>query len=110
VADCKLASTENMAYVHGYGGRFLTVLPRTRAEDRIFPEALSRGRVRWRWVHDKYDDKGNLVDRYCVSEPSATSAEGYRLEWYHSTRKADLDALTRTRQLQRTLKDLAELQ
>src|SRR5205823_2275729 len=43
-------------------------------------------------------------------EPAATSVEGYRLEWYHSTRKAELDALARTRQLERTLKDLAELQ
>jgi transposase len=110
VADCKLASTENMAYVHGHGGRFLTVLPRTRSEDRIFRAALAGGRVHWRWVHDKYDEEGKLVDRYRVSEPAATSAEGYRLEWYHSTRKAELDALARTRQLERTLKDLAELQ
>jgi transposase len=110
VADCKLASTENMAYIHGQGGRFLTVLPRTRSEDRVFREALAQERVRWRWVHDKYDDDGKLVDRYRVSEPAATSAEGYRLEWYHSTRKADLDALFRVRQLERTLKDLAELQ
>jgi transposase len=110
VADCKLASTENMAYIHGHGGRFLTVLPRTRSEDRVFREALAEGQVRWRWVHDKYDDDGKLVDRYRVNEPLATSAEGYRLEWYHSTRKADLDALSRTRQLEQTLKDLAELQ
>ena len=27
VADCKLASTENMAYIHQRQGRFLTVLP-----------------------------------------------------------------------------------
>jgi len=94
----------------GHGGRFLTVLPRTRSEDRIFREALAGGQVRWRWVHDKYDEEGKLVDRYRVSEPAATSAEGYRLEWYHSTRKAELDALARTRQLERTLKDLAELQ
>jgi transposase len=110
VADCKLASTENMAYVHGHGGRFLTVLPRTRSEDRLFREALAGGRVRWRWVHDKYDDKGRLVDRYRVSEPPATSAEGYRLVWYHSSRKAELDALARARQLERTWEDLAELQ
>ena len=84
VADCKLASTENMAYVHGHGGRFLTVLPRTRSEDRTFREALAGGRVRWRWVHDKYDEEGKLVDRFRVSEPAATSVEGYRLEWYHS--------------------------
>jgi transposase len=110
VADCKLASTENMAYIHGHGGRFLTVLPRTRSENRLFHEALAQGRVRWQWVHDKYDDDGKLVDRYRVSVPSATSAEGYRLEWYHSTRKSDLDALYRARQVERTLKDLAELQ
>jgi transposase len=109
VADCKLASTENLAYVHGHGGRFLTVLPRTRTEDRRFREALAGGRVRWRWVHDKYDDKGKLVDRYRVSEPTATSAEGYRLVWYHSSRKAKLDALARARQLERTLEDLSEL-
>ena len=110
VADCKLASTDNMAYIHGHGGRFLTVLPRSRSENRLFHEALAQGRVRWRWVHDKYDDNGKLVDRYRVNEPSTTSAEGYRLEWYHSTRKADLDALYRARQVERTLKDLAELQ
>jgi transposase len=109
VADCKLASTENMAYVHGHGGRFLTVLPRTRTEDRLFREALAGGRVRWRWVHDKYDDQGKLVDRYRVSEPPETSAEGYRLVWYHSSRKAELDALARARQLERTLEDLSEL-
>jgi hypothetical protein len=33
VADCKLATAENMAHLHHRGGRFLTVLPRTRAED-----------------------------------------------------------------------------
>ena len=84
VADCKLASTENMAYVHGHGGRFLTVLPRTRSEDRLFRAALAGGGVRWRRIHDKYDEKGKLVDRYRVSEPATTSAEGYRLLWYHS--------------------------
>ncbi|MBV8229830.1 MAG: IS1634 family transposase [Planctomycetaceae bacterium] len=110
VADCKLANTENMAYVHGHGGRFLTVLPRTRSEDRTFREALAGGRVRWRWVHDKYDEEGKLADQFRVSEPAATSVEGYRLEWYHSTRKAELDALARARQLERTLKDMAELQ
>ncbi len=30
VADCKLATSENMAYLHQHQGRFVTVLPRTR--------------------------------------------------------------------------------
>lgn len=110
VADCKLASTENMAYVHGHDGRFLTVMPRTRSEDRTFRAALARGEVQWRWIHDKFDEKGKLVDRYRVSEPAATSVEGYRLVWYHSSRKAEFDALARSRQVERTWEDLAELQ
>jgi hypothetical protein len=47
VADCKLASTANMAYVHGHGGRFLTVLPalgpRTASSARPCPGAGSGG-------------------------------------------------------------------
>lgn len=110
VADCKLATVENMAHVHQHGGRFLTVLPRTRSEDGIFRESLSQGRVHWRGIYDKYDDKGNLVDRYSIAEPAMSSAEGYRLVWYHSTRKAQMDAAARMRQVERALEDLAELQ
>jgi transposase len=110
VADCKLATVENMAHVHQHGGRFLTVLPRTRSEDGVFRESLSRGRVHGRRIDDKYDDKGNLVDRYSIAEPAMSSAEGYRLVWYHSTRKAQIDAAARLRQVERALEDLAELE
>ena len=110
VADCKLATVANMAHVHQHGGRFLTVLPRTRSEDGVFRESLSRGRVHWRRIYDKYDDKRNLVDRYSIAEPAMSSAEGYRLVWYHSTRKAQIDAAARMRQVERALEDLAELE
>jgi Domain of unknown function (DUF4277) len=53
VADCKLATVDNMAYVHQHGGRFLTVLPRTRSEDGVFRQSLSQGRVHWRGIYDK---------------------------------------------------------
>jgi transposase len=109
VADCKLATAENMAHVHQHGGRFLTTIPRTRSEDRAFRDSLLRGLVRWRPIHEKRDEKGEVVDRYSISEAPATSAEGYRLVWYHSTRKAESDAATRARQVDRALQDLAEL-
>jgi transposase len=109
VADCKLASTENMAYVHQHQGRFLTVLPRTRSEDRVFRDLLESGQVQWRQLHDKRNDKGEIVDQYSVSEPATLSAEGYRLVWYHSTRKAEQDAQARHQQVERALSELAEL-
>jgi transposase len=109
IADCKLATTENMAYLHQHGGRFLTVLPRTRTEDVAFRAAVVRGQVQWRRIHDKYDDLGQLVDRFSISEPARQTAEGYRLIWYHSTRKAELDAEARLTRLEKALKRLDEL-
>ena len=110
VADCKLATAENMAHVHQHGGRFLTLIPRTRSEDRVFRESLSRGLVRWRPIHDKLDDDGEIVDEFSISEEPSLSREGYRLVWYHSTRKAQNDAATRARHVDRALVELAELQ
>jgi transposase len=109
IADCKLATTENMAYLHQRGGRFLTVLPRTRSEDVAFRAAVVRGEVQWRRVHDKYDDEGQLVDRFSICEPAGQTTEGYRLIWYHSTHKAELDAEARLNRLEKALKQLDEL-
>ncbi|HEX3449852.1 MAG TPA: IS1634 family transposase, partial [Isosphaeraceae bacterium] len=109
VADCKLASTENMAHIHQRQGRFLTVLPRTRSEDRTFRDLLSSGQIRWRHIHDKRNDDGKIVDQYSISEPALLSAEGYRLVWYHSTRKAEQDAHARHQQVERALNELSEL-
>jgi transposase len=109
VADCKLATAENMAHIHQNGGRFLTVLPRTRSEDATFRAVVREGHARWKHLHDKLDDDGNLVDRYRIHEPEATTVEGYRLIWYHGARKAELDALTRHKRLERATAALTEL-
>jgi len=109
VADCKLATAENLAYIHQRQGRFLTVLPRTRSEDRTFRDLLSQDQVQWQHLHDKRDEQNQIVDQYSVSVPTVLSAEGYRLVWYHSTRKAECDARARHQQVERALIELAEL-
>jgi len=109
VADCKLATAENMAYLHQRGGRFVTMLPRTRAEDKAFRRSLAEGQSSWQPVWDKTDDEGLLLDRFSAWQPASPSAEGYRLLWYHSTRKAELDALARSGRIERALKELAAL-
>jgi hypothetical protein len=110
VAGGEMATAENMALVHQHGGRFLTLIPRTRGEDRSFREALARGQVRWRPIYDKCDEDGEIVDQYNISEAPALSEEGYRLVWYHSTSKAENDAAMRARRVDRALRALAELQ
>jgi transposase len=109
VADCKLATTENMAHIHRHGGRFLSVLPRTRSEDALFRARLLRGGVAWRWIHDKTDEDGEVVDRFSIHEPEVTSVEGYRLIWYHSAHKADLDVAARRQRIERAVLRLSEL-
>ena len=109
VADCKLATSENMAYLHQRQGRFITVLPRTRAEDAAFRGLVEKGQVTWRPLGKKTDDQGEIVDCYKISDQPATTAEGYRLVWYHSQRKAELDAVARSGRIERALKQLAAL-
>jgi transposase len=109
VADCKLATSENMAYLHQRQGRFVTVLPRTRSEDAAFRGLVAKGQVVWRPLWEKTDEDGEVLDRYSISDQPATTAEGYRLVWYHSQRKAEQDAVARSGQIERTLKELAAL-
>src|SRR5512135_1278113 len=109
VADCKLATAENMAHLHQHGGQFLSVLPRTRGEDAAFRTLVRDGRTRWRAIHDKIDDEGKVIDRFSVHEPELTSVEGYRLVWYHSVRTAERDVLSRHHRIERASGRLAEL-
>ena len=95
VADCKLATAENMAHIHQNGGRFVSVLPRTRKEDTTFRAMARQGQARWQHLYNKVDDQGNVIDRFQIHEPEMASAEGYRVIWYHSTSKAECDARTR---------------
>jgi transposase len=109
VADCKLATSENMAYVHQRQGRFVTVLPRTRGEDGNFRTLVAKGQVAWRPLWEKTDDEGRVIDRYSTSDHPASTVEGYRLVWYHSLRKAEADAVARSGRIEKALKQLAAL-
>lgn len=40
VADCKLATEENLGRIDGYAGRFVTAIPRTWKEDELFREQV----------------------------------------------------------------------
>jgi transposase len=109
VADCKLATSENMAHLHQRQGRFITILPRTRSEDTAFRQLVAQDQVTWQSLWEKTDEEGEVLDSYSTSDQPATTAEGYRLVWYHSKRKAEQDAVARSGRLERALKELAAL-
>ncbi len=111
VADSKLATTENMAHVARYGGSFVTVLPRSRQEDKEFRKKLSSGaRVRWRAVMRVPGRGGEPEDVFsCPVGEEPGTKEGYRLTWYRSSGKARLDESARKRNLEKALTELDDL-
>jgi transposase len=111
VADCKLATRENMQYLHNRGGRFVTILPRTRREDAQFRERLltERDDIAWDHLYDVTNDQDEVIDRLRVCADEGVSAEGFRLLWFHSTRKVDRDRSTRAHAIERTQQELAKL-
>src|SRR3954469_15747921 len=111
VADCKLASSENLAHIATRGGRFVTVLPRGRAEDVAFRQRLraAPSAMTWTLLYALADDHGNLVDELSVCGDDHVHSDGYRLLWYRSTRKAEQDAAGRARSIQRATEALGDL-
>jgi len=83
--------------------------PAPWGEDAAFRSRVVRGQVDWRPIHDKRDDDGDLLDQFSICEPATQSAEGYRLIWYHSRRKAELDFAARLARLKRAVERLDEL-
>jgi transposase len=110
VADSKLATREQMGHIDRRGGRFVTVLPRTRKEDGLlrdwtagdvpeFTEAERRPGKR----------KGDPDDVWSVCPAPFPSSEGHRIVWVHSTAKTRRDETARSERIQRANRALDEL-
>jgi transposase len=93
VADCKLANRETMTHIASRGGRFVTVLPRTRKEDTEFRDWLWHHEPDWTEAHRRAGRRHGDVDEVWHTTPAPSpSAEGYRLVWVRSSTKIDRDA------------------
>jgi len=111
VADCKLATTEQMRDIASRGGRFITVLPATRKENTTFRTRLVEQpeSIKWRDLYHEVDEDDNLQDVMQVCADEHATKEGFRLLWYHSLRKQTCDAAARATRLERAMNDLTTL-
>jgi hypothetical protein len=97
VADCKLCSREAMGHISAAGGRFVTVLPRARSEDRWFRDWIQTHSPQWTEALRLPGARLGEPDRvFCTFTAPLPSAEGHRIIWVHSTDKAARDATTRS--------------
>lgn len=111
VADCKLATTENMKEIASQGGRFITVLPATRKENTLFRQRLREEPqlVPWQEVYRLTNEDGSLHDLFQVCTQEQRSKDGFRLLWFHSLGKQETDAACRLNRIQRAIRELTDL-
>src|SRR5215471_2937799 len=111
VADSKLCSRENMDYIARAGGRFVTVLPRTRREDQEFRKWIQTHTPDWTLVwdrpHPRYADGPR--DRWFVFRAPLPSGEGWTLVWVWSTLLTLRQQARRERNMAAASEDLSDL-
>lgn len=110
VADSKLCTREQMTHIHEHQGRFVTILPRSRGEDRRLREWTATNTPRWveaKRTRGKRKRDPDQVWRVCPAPFS--SQEGFHIAWVHSSTKERLDRAARTDRIDRARRQLEEL-
>ena len=110
IGDCKLATRNNMDHIASNGGRFLTILPRSRSEDKSGRAWLAKGPVPWEEIsRHPGKRKADPQDIYWAVPAPSCSAEGYRIVWMRSSTKRSHDAAARADQIERASSALCVL-
>lgn len=92
VADSKLCVSETLMNIDRSQGRFITVVPRTRAEIKDFREKVEASLVRWEKVWAKRSSrKHRRIDLYELAVGLFQMREGFRVYWFRSSEKARRD-------------------
>lgn len=112
VADSKLCTREALTYIAAQGGRFLTVLPRTRREDRWFRDWLQTHTPAWQEVRRAPHPRRHhgRPDIYRLTDSPIRSAEGYRILWVYGSLKAEQDHTARQGRIEKGIFALEALE
>jgi transposase len=110
VADCKLATRDNMDHIAANQGRFLTVLPRSRREDETGRAWLAAGAIDWVEIARRPGRRVTDPPEVYWAVPAPTcSAEGYRIVWMRSSTKRTNDAAARADRIEQATAALEEM-
>jgi len=87
VADSKLCSHDNMQHIARAGGRFVTVMPRSRQEDAQFRKWIQTHSPAWELVWDRPNPREADAPRdlWYVFKSELPSAELFAVVWVWST-------------------------
>lgn len=110
VGDSKLCVEETLRKIDGAHGRFVTVVPRSRAEVSEFTDELLSGEVRWERILRKRSHRKALeFDTFDLAVGLYRLREGFFLYWYRSSQKKKRDAKDRKERIARALEKIESL-
>lgn len=112
VADCKLCNDDAMNHIDRHRGRFLTVLPRTRLEDREFREWIQTHEPPWETVRDAENPRrqDGPRDHWRAFRHRLPSKEGWPVFWLWSTLLALQQEQSRRERIARAEQQLDQFQ
>ncbi len=112
VADCKLCSKASLAHIAKQGGRFITVLPRNRREDRWFRQFVQVHEPPWEEVLRRPNPRrrSGPEDVWKVVEAQLPSKEGYRIVWVWNSLMALEDDEARQARIEKAWLGIERLQ
>ncbi len=111
VADCKVCTDKQLAFITQHGGRVVTLMPDTWREARTFKQALrttkkAKRRIRRQPIPNRPREFETFS---CFTEHHVTDKAGYTLYWIYSSEKKKRDRHTREQRLQRVEQALGDL-
>ena len=112
VADSKLCTVENLDYLDRHRGRFVTVVPRARREDKEFREWIQTHQPAWDVVWDRPHPRRQHGPRdiWSVFRFPLPSREGWPVIWVHSALLALSQQHSRRERLTGALQEIEAIQ
>lgn len=102
VADSKLVTRPQMSHIASRGGRFVSVLPRSRGEDGRIREWAQSNAFEWTEAARRPARRKDEPDDVWWTAPAPIpTSEGHRIVWVHSSQKTERDANGRQDEIDR---------
>ena len=107
IADCKLCSSKNLAYIDENNGYFITIIPRFHKESKSFMEYIKTNDVNWKDAFEiQHSRKKKEVNKFRTYE-AGKNTKGYRIIWVHSSSKGQEDKNRRLNKIAKAQKSVA---
>jgi transposase len=109
IADCKLCSSKNLAYIDENNGEFITIIPKFHKESKSFMQYIKTNDVKWEDAFEiRHSRKKKEINKFKTYEAGKTT-KGYRIIWVHCSSKEQEDKNRRLKKIDKAQKALEKL-